>query len=130
VFSGTSKSSFSSIRVFAASCFAVCLCLLVTQTAIAQTGKDTTLWRWTPAGAHHDAIVSVHSDGGVGTGVIVKVDQTKPVGNGFEGWCMTAWHVVSGDNGRRQIKVKYRNGSRARKCKVIRHDEQNYVGLR
>lgn len=91
--------------------------------------KDSMLWRWTQRGGHHDAIVSVHSDNGFGTGVIVKIDRDKPIGDGFEGWCLTAWHVVSGDNGRRQVKVKYQDGSRARKCKIIAHDTENDVAL-
>jgi S1-C subfamily serine protease len=98
-------------------------------TANAQTGKDTMLWEWTQRGDHHNAIVSVRSGQGTGTGVIVKVDRDKPVSNGFEGWCLTAWHVVSDDNGQREIKIEFQNGKRARRCRVIRHDEQYDLAL-
>jgi len=109
---------------------AVCL-LAVSQVGIAsaQTGKDTMLWEWTQRGEHHNAIVRVLSGIGSGTGVVVKVDRDKPVSNGFEGWCLTAWHVVSDDNEEGKIKVEYQNGKRARRCKVLRHDELNDLAL-
>lgn len=117
---------------FSIRCVAIVACLAVVAQvgpANAQTGKDTMLWEWTQRGKHHDAIVSIISGDGSGTGVIVKVDRDKPVSNGFEGWCLTAWHVVSNDNDQGNIKVEYQNGKRARRCKVLRHDEQHDLAL-
>ena len=131
MFSGFNKNRFSyigvSIRLVA---IAVCF-LVVAQANIAnaQTGKDSVLWEWTQRGTHHNAIVRVLSAGGSGTGVIVKVDRDKPVSNGFQGWCLTAWHVVSDDAKQGKIKVEYQNGKRARHCKVLRHDELNDLAL-
>ncbi len=115
------------IRQFVGVTFALLVLLL--GPANAQTGKDTMLWEWTQRGDHHNAIVAVLSGQGSGTGVIVKVDNDKPVSNGFEGWCLTAWHVVSDDNDKRAIKIEYQNGKRAKGCKVIRHDEKYDLAL-
>ncbi len=130
MFSGIRFSS-SAFRDFAPRIAAIMAVLLIAQSsvAVAQDGKDTMLWKWTQRGDHHNAIVSVHSGGGSGTGVIVKVNRDKPIKKGFEAWCLTAWHVVSNDEGSRKIKVKYQNGKRARGCKVIRHDEEHDLAL-
>lgn len=95
----------------------------------AQAGKETSLWNWSSASPHHEAIVQIESDGGFGTGVIVRVDTDKPVGGGFEGFCLTAWHVVSHDEGKREIRIKYRNGGAAKRCKVVAKDETNDLAL-
>jgi hypothetical protein len=114
-------------RVLTAAC--LFFVLLSHSEASAQSGKDTMLWEWTPRGDHHNAIVSVHSGNGSGTGVVIKVDKEKPIRNGFEGWCLTASHVVSDDDDKREIKVEYQNGKRAKRCKVIRYDAQHDLAL-
>ena len=86
--------------------------------ALAQTGIETNLWTWTQPAVHHDAVVKVDTESGSGTGVLVHVFETRPVANGFEGICLTAEHVVS-DTEDTSIKVVYRNGKRAKNCKVI-----------
>ena len=95
----------------------------------AQVGKETSLWNWSVASSHHESIVQIESDGGFGTGVIVRVDKDKPVGDGYEGFCLTAWHVVDGDDDRREIRIEYRNGIGAKKCKVVAKDEANDIAL-
>ncbi len=97
--------------------------------ASAQVGSDTSLWNWTVAADHHRSIVEVSLDGATGTGIIIRVDHDRPVGDGFEGWCLTAYHVVSDDNGRRAIKVKYANGQAAKNCKVLAYDKQADVAI-
>jgi len=97
--------------------------------ATGQIGKDTSIWQWTVSSDHHNSIVQVIVDEGMGTGVIVLVDKQKPVADGFEGYCLTAYHVVSSDQQRRAIRVKYRNGRGANRCKVVYFDKENDLAL-
>ncbi len=97
--------------------------------ARAQTGRDTNLWTWSTGAANDQAIVQVFSDGGFGTGTIVHVDRASPAGDGFQGLCLTAWHVVKSDRDRREIKVTYKNGKSAKNCMVVAHDEPNDIAL-
>ena len=109
--------------------FAVlCVCFFSAQ-ADAQVGKNSGLWKWTPISEHHHSIVEIHSAGGVGTGVVVEVDETKPLKGGHEGYVLTAYHVVQDDNGEGIIKVKFRNGKRAKKCRIVHADEHKDVAL-
>lgn len=103
--------------------------VLSTSTLSAQVGTDTKLWEFIEDAAHHKAIVEIGSGNGIGTGVIVHVNLNKPVADGFEGYCLTAYHVVQNDNGRREITVTYQNGRRARQCKVEAYDESNDIAL-
>ncbi len=107
--------------------FSLC-CSAFTQTN-AQVGKESGLWEWTPIADHHHSIVEINSAGGTGTGVVVEIDEDKPLKGGFEGYVLTAYHVVQDDNGDGKIKVKYRNGKRARKCRIVHSDEQKDVAL-
>lgn len=116
----------SSFTIFAFAVF--CVCLPATQ-ADAQVGKNSGLWKWTPISEHHHSIVEIHSAGGVGTGVVVEIDQTKELKGGHEGYVLTAYHVVQDDNGEGVIKVKFRNGKRAKKCRIVHADEQKDVAL-
>jgi serine protease Do len=95
----------------------------------AQADSDVELWSWTASAAHHEAIVQVSLDGAVGTGVVIHVDKEKPLPGGFEGYCLTAHHVVADDEGRRSIRVTYRNGRTAKKCRVVESDQDRDVAL-
>jgi S1-C subfamily serine protease len=95
----------------------------------AQTGMDTELWKTSVKGQHHDAVVQVDSSGGIGTGVIIAIDKDKPAGGGFKGYCLTAWHVVQDDKDQGEICVLYRNGRKAKNCRVVEHDESADVAL-
>ncbi|NND98265.1 MAG: trypsin-like peptidase domain-containing protein [Pirellulaceae bacterium] len=97
--------------------------------AVAQVGLGSTLWAWTDSAAHHEAVVNVSLDGGSGTGIIVAVDRDKPVSDGYEGYCLTANHVVESDNDRRAIKLRYRNGRTVSHCKVVKSDPQSDIAL-
>ena len=90
--------------------------------ASAQTGIKTSLWKWTQPASHHNSVVKVETKSGSGSGVLVHIFNTRPIANGYEGLCLTAEHVV-GDNVDGKIKVTYRNGKRARNCKVISTNE-------
>lgn len=94
-----------------------------------QVGQNTNLWQWSTEASHHESIVQVELDGASGTGVIVRVDRDKPVSDGFQGWCLTAWHVISDDSESRRIRVRYRNGRSAKNCMVLATDEDNDVAL-
>ena len=86
-------------------------------------GADTKLWKFTPIADHHDSIVQIVSGDGVGTGVVVSVDKEKRIKNGHQGFCVTAWHVVSNDQDKGEIGVLFRDGSKAKDCQVVAHDE-------
>ena len=92
-------------------------------------GMDSGLWEWTPLAPHHQSIVEVTCNGGVGTGVVIEIDKEKRISDGHEGYVLTAWHVVEDDNGEGQIKVSYRSGIGAKKCRIVHADEQKDIAL-
>lgn len=105
------------------STFLLAACLLLPAPfASAQAGRDSSLWSFTASSQHHNAIVSVSLDDGNGTGTIIAVNREKPVSDGYEGYCLTAYHVVQSDDDRRAIKVRYRNGRSSSRCKVVQTD--------
>ena len=101
----------------------------ISSSAFGQVGRDSGLWEWTKVAPHHESIVEITSGGGTGTGVVISVNNDKPVKDGFEGYCLTAWHVVQDDAGAGKIKVKYRNGRKSKSCRVVQHDESKDVAL-
>ncbi|MEL7498199.1 MAG: serine protease [Planctomycetota bacterium] len=92
-------------------------------------GQGSGLWKWTPTAKYHDSIVEVSTSGGTGTGVLIKVDKTKKVKDGFEGLVLTAWHVIQDDIVDGSIKVTYRNKRRAKGCQVMEYDEATDVAV-
>ena len=86
-------------------------------------GSGTNLWEFTPSKDHHNSIVQITSGDGVGTGIVIDVDEDKRIKNGRQGLCVTAWHVVSNDNDKGEIGVLFRNGSKAKDCQVLAHNE-------
>jgi len=108
--------------------FAFLLCS-ISSSVSAQVGKESGLWKWTPISKHHHSIVEIHSAGGTGTGVVVEIDSDKPLKGGHEGYVLTAYHVVQDDNGEGKIKVKFRNGKRAKKCRIVHSEEDKDVAL-
>ena len=94
------------------------LAMLVTATSLAQVGENSGLWKWTKKLPHHESIVEVSSQGGSGTGVVISVNKSKPVKDGFEGYVLTAWHVIQDDIDDSKVKVSFRNGRRSKGCKV------------
>lgn len=92
-------------------------------------GKGSGLWKWTPVAAYHQSIVEVSTSGGSGTGVLISVEKDKPVRDGFEGYVVTAWHVIQDDIVDGKIKVTYRNNRRAKGCAVVQHDEDKDVAV-
>ena len=105
------------------------LTLLIPSASLAKVGKESSLWKWTSSGGHHDSIVQVSCGGGIGTGVIVDVARNKPVGSGFEGLCITAYHVVEPDKGKREVEVKYKNGRVSEKALVVEFDKKRDIAL-
>ncbi len=106
----------------------ICLFTVLVSQASAQVGKESGLWDWTQTATHHQSIVQVTASGGTGTGVVVHVNKDKPIKDGYEGYCLTAWHVVAEVNDN-SIKVVYRNGRRAKGCRVLKTDEETDVAL-
>jgi S1-C subfamily serine protease len=92
-------------------------------------GKGSGLWKWTPVAPYHQSIVEVSTSGGSGTGVLIFVDQNRPVSDGFQGYVVTAWHVIQDDIEDGKIKVTYRNKRRAKGCTVVQHDEDKDVAV-
>lgn len=87
------------------------------QTESAEKG----IWNWTQSSDHHSAVVKVKTDAGAGSGVLVHVFRSRPVGNGYEGLVLTANHVVSDA---KTIKVAYQNGKNAKDCTVVSVNEE------
>ena len=74
-----------------------------------------------------DSIVKVFNDnGGQGTGIIINVDTNKEVGNGYEGYCLTAFHVVENST---EVSIEYNNGKRAKQCTLKFFDKENDVAI-
>lgn len=92
-------------------------------------GTGSGLWEWTPYAKYHDTIVEVSTPHGSGTGVLIKVDKSKKIKDGYEGLVLTAWHVVQDDATDGKIKVTYRNKRRAKGCRVVEHDEAKDVAV-
>lgn len=103
---------------------ATTLLMICPTIACAQVGKDSKLWQWTDPAEHHKAVVEVTLEGGIGTGVIIHVDRDKPVGKGYQGYCLTAYHVVEEDRAKREIRIKYRDGQVSSRCKVVAFDKE------
>ena len=95
----------------------------------AQVGLDSGLWQWTAEAEHHQAIVQVTAGEGIGTGVVIRIDEDKPVKDGFEGYVLTAWHVIKENLDDDEIGVVYRNGRKAKKCKVVTYDRDRDVAI-
>ncbi len=100
-------------------------------TCLGQTGKDTLLWHWSEDSSHHNAVVQVASGGGTGTGVIIGLDPTGEAKSGQLGYCLTAYHVVKEDheNDKDEIAIQYRNGRKAKNCRVVSYNEDADVAL-
>ena len=109
--------------------FSIALILSLLNSASAQVGKETGLWQWTEVAPHHESIVQISSGGGTGTGIVISVNKDKPIKDGYEGYCLTAWHVVQDDNGSGKVKVKYRNGRKSKSCRVVQHDESKDIAV-
>ena len=92
-------------------------------------GTGSGLWKWTPEADYHRLVVEVTTTHGSGTGVLISVNKEKPVKDGFEGYVVTAWHVIQDDIHEGEIKVTYKNKRRARGCQVVQHDEDKDVAL-
>lgn len=102
---------------------------ILTSVSVAQVGDGSGLWEWTPLATHHEAIVEISAGGGSGTGVLISVDKSKPVKSGYEGYCLTAWHVVQDDLESDTVRVRFRNGKGAKGCRVIECDEDKDVAI-
>lgn len=92
-------------------------------------GKGSGLWKWTPRSAYHDSIVEVSTSGGSGTGVLISVNKDKPVKDGYEGYVLTAWHVIQDDIVDGKVKVTYQSKRRSKDCRVVEHDEEKDVAI-
>ena len=95
----------------------------------AQVGVETSHWNWTPEATYHDSVVEIETESGSGTGVLVHIYKDRPVADGFEGLCLTAQHVVGDEVESGNIKVIYRNGKRAKHCKVVASNMSSDVAL-
>ena len=92
-------------------------------------GTGSGLWKWTPEADYHRSVVEVSTSHGAGTGVLISVDKDKPIKDGFEGYVVTAWHVIQDDMVDGEIKVTFKNKRRARGCQVVQHDEEKDVAV-
>ena len=102
--------------------------IALNQQAHAQVGKESGLWHWTKNATHHQSIVQVDAGDGAGTGIVIHIDKSKPIKDGYEGYCLTASHVVQEvyDN---SIKIHFRNGRRSKGCRVVERDDERDIAL-
>ena len=107
--------------------FAILL-IAFNQSAFSQVGKESGLWDWTKGSPHHQSIVQIDAGDGAGTGIVISIDKTKKIKDGFEGYCLTASHVVQEvfDN---SIKIHFRNGRRSKGCRVVERDDERDIAL-
>ena len=122
-----------SMRIAAA--IAYFAALVASSNASGQVGKDTDFWKWTEDAPHHESVVKVvvdDSDGpgkATGTGVLIFINEEKPAGSGFEGYCLTAHHVIETDKGQRGIHIEYPGGRKAKRCKVVAKNRERDVAI-
>lgn len=102
---------------------------ILSQLVSAQVGNETGLWKWTEKLPHHESVVEVLTSSGNGAGVVISIAHDKPFKGGYEGYILTAWHVIQNDISSGKVRVGYRNGLRSKGCKVIDHDEEKDVAL-
>ena len=110
----------------------VCLALLNVTAVSAQiepnhthvVGANTDVWSFAARTNHHNAVVRVSVGNASGTGTIVRVNRNKPRGSGFEGYCLTAYHIVRDLPVNNSIKVHYLNGKTAKNCRVVAYDKE------
>lgn len=105
-----------------------CIFCFCSSSLVAQVGKETDLWNWTKDATHHQAIVQVDAGDGTGTGIVIHVDRSKKIKDGYEGYCLTAWHVVQNINSN-SIKINFRNGRRAKGCQVKEKDVERDIAV-
>ena len=111
----------SSISIAVAYCF--------NPGAFGQTAETSNLWTWTDDASHHAAVVQVSLDGSHGTGVVVRVEKTRPKNDGYVAYVLTAYHVVEADKDRHIIEIRYRDGTIAEKAKMLEFDDRNDIAL-
>jgi hypothetical protein len=92
-------------------------------------GGSTSVWKFTHPSNHHEAVVRVAVGKASGTGTIVHVDRQKPSGSGYQGYCLTAYHVVRDRPEADDIVVYYPGGGAARNCQVVAFDSEYDVAL-
>jgi S1-C subfamily serine protease len=83
------------------------------------------------ARAENPSLVKVKTPKGSGTGSVVRVLKNKPVADGYEGYVLTAYHVVneSAQSGARDIQIVFPNGRVAKDCKVVASDIKHDISL-
>lgn len=96
---------------------------------VGQSNQPIEIWQATATAPHHDSIVKIILKNGTGTGVVVRIDESKPVSDGYLGYCLTAYHVVKEDGFNGNIRVEYRNGRRATGARTVAFDEANDLAL-
>lgn len=126
------RSSFSLFDARSQFSFAATLCVAVAccfnPTAVGQN-KNIVRWQWTGDATHHEAVVQVSLDGAHGTGVVVHVDKTRRRKDGFLSHVLTANHVVEADEDHGRIKVRYNDGTIAKKGKILEQDKRHDIAL-
>lgn len=76
-------------------------------------------------------LVKIITPQGTGTGSVVSILENKPVADGFEGYILTAYHVIapSAANSKRDISIAYENGRIAEKCQVVAFNKEADIAL-
>ncbi len=93
-------------------------------------GSANGLWNWTDTGSRHSSVVGIKVGEAFGTGVVLYVDRTSRIDNGYLGFCATANHVVSpASDGAIPITVTYVDGERSSGCRVVDSNEEVDVAI-
>ena len=115
---------------------AILLLLVFSNISFAQVGKETDLWSWSPEGEHHASLVQISYKDSLGCGVVFRIDKTTPNGSGFNGWVLTAAHVVSdlGASGGLTrasggVGIQFQNKRKAKDCKIVAFDSEHDIAI-
>ena len=95
----------------------------------AEQPLEPVAWNWKAVSDLHDAIVKVSLGKAIGTGVIVRVEHHKPSKGGYEGYCLTALHVVESADSDLPIKITYKSGRRSKNCSIVHRDQEHDLAL-
>jgi S1-C subfamily serine protease len=94
------------------------------------------VWNFVEREPHVGAVTKLYAGAGQGTGVLIGINRNKPLAGGFEGYILTAAHVVlklSESNEVRSpeevIKVEYICGKKSKACSVLHYDAKNDLAI-
>lgn len=84
------------------------------------------LWHFEEYNPILHSMVKIKTDKGIGTGLIIEVDPTVEVGDGYLGKCITASHVIKDSS---NIMVYYYNNRACKKARILASNDINDIAI-